>query len=221
MRTSDKSLMSMMGFQDPDRTDPVRARKHDLAVMFLMKREPALGLLTVGLRGVEVSRNVYEYTEAYVEPEFVAKRSGGFVVGFVDLILEPAESVSAFWTDSEWDRCHRPFTQDPEWRRPVLHPARQYRRKYECTFEYGNGRAEGGRVAVEVKTRVDDPGSAVRQVKLYADTVGAQPVIVAAEPTQRDSVAIIQSSGVAFVQLGAKFAAFCDADQSATADLEL
>jgi hypothetical protein len=79
----------------------------------------------------------------------------------------------------------------------------------------------GSQVVVEVKTSLHDPGAAVRQLRLYAEHLGATPVLAVVEPVSVDASAIIRSAGIGLASFGPKFQAFLAESRSAEPDLEL
>lgn len=86
---------------------------------------------------------------------------------------------------------------------------------------------ELGRVVVEVKTTLADAGSAVRQLRLYTNSLGywhtdqIAPVLAVVEPISGDARAIVKAAGIGLATFGPGLQAFLAAPRSAEPDIEL
>lgn len=216
MKTSDRTLLASMAFADPDRA-PARAGRHDMAIRYLM--QPDVGL-AVWRRFARPSVHLLHlqgpsFVEAVAgEPERIVKAASGFVVGFADLVLEP--SLALVPVSPNGDAYHQDRTN--AWAGPVRHEVQPL----PAGVNYGlGGERMCCRVVVEVKVALDDPGAAVRQLKLYAEHLGARPVLAVVDPVSGDASAIVKSAGIGLAQLGPKFREFLAASRDAEPDLEL
>jgi hypothetical protein len=74
---------------------------------------------------------------------------------------------------------------------------------------------------VEVKVEVDDPGAVARQVKLYADSLVAVPMVASCRRMSGEALAILRGAGVLTVQLGKRFEEYIAMASPHEADGEL
>lgn len=209
MRTSENTMLAAMGFRDDDRTDPQRRHLHDQAVRFLMQKEMAAKLWTLAYSGrIRCSDERIESARGWgCEPEMVVKRDNGYVVGFVDLLIMDTQHL---YNDEHWnqfDTNRSGYEREAIVSGPV--PQRIGKQPYPL------------KLIVEVKTAIDDPGSVVRQVKLYVDCIGGLGIVVCIIPPDAAAVKIIQSAGIKFVQLSSKFKDWLAQQTEATPDAEL
>lgn len=216
MHSHDRTLLSSLGFADPDKRDP----RHDLACQYLATQDVARQLVDVLVKPSLSARSkavderkfrgrvIYEFGDLYrprfEEPIVKGKDQYRTVIGFLDLVLPFS------WT----------FRQDGEMRAFEGDPWTPH------SFDYGSTSS----VIFEVKVNPVGIGDIVRQIKLYREfwrisedsiDIPYHWCVATAFDMSAADVSMLRESGVRHIRLGEAFEEWCDAARSEPEDAAL
>jgi hypothetical protein len=217
MHSHDRTMLSSLGFADPDKRDP----RHDLACQYLATPDVARQVVDVLVKPSLSARTknvdqprlrgrvVYEFGDLY-RPRFeepLVKGEGQYrtVIGFLDVILPYS------WT----------FRQEGEMRAFEGHP-------WEPLEDSAIGSTSA--VILEAKVNPVGVGDIVRQINLYREfrknpssSIGIPYhwCVATAFDLSASDVSMLRESRVRHIRLGDAFEEWCDAACSKSEDAVL
>lgn len=204
MHSHDRTLLSNLGFADPDKGD----KRHDLACQYLAIKENLRAILDHfyaasnkeqvsedRFRGIRTIR--FSDVEARHFESPICKGTGDYrsVVGFLDLKVRVTTDVS----------------EDGE--RGELVPKNC--NTYLEWVPFVNRFSGGGEFAFEVKINPVGIGAITRQIKLYREFISScygdvEWIVATVFPLSGEDRNTLQQSSIHCVRLGPKFEAWCE-----------